>query len=608
MSGEDPVMYQHNKSSVTKSLRFAFRRTSQHDKKIFCYSLASIPFQVLDRLADIYLIALIVDAATHHEEERLLLILLVFALYQLLSGLTTRYTEWQLSTRNYRSKMKFLSRYAARYMQTEFTTIESTAGKDLAQRAKNAMAGVDYRDKASVETVFPQCAALIGSICGLFVYTGILSVLDPLILLLLLTTSGAGYLLQRAMVKYDQKDKRRYIPLDRRLWYLVKELRDTGAAKDIRLYGLMGWLRRLFGETLASRMKLHARRSRFQYAFLVLINLINTLFTGYIYYYLIRQYLAGGIDLSQFLLYFGLITGFNGWLMSVIGGAEELHMTLLNIDDLRRFDALSMPPKAAEPSAPQAEEGIRFEHVSFGYQEGKDVLSDMNFTVSHGEKIAIVGLNGAGKTTLVKLLCGLYSPKEGRILLNGQDLRTLEREELFRRFAVVFQDIYLLPTSIERNITLSECGDPERLSEVLALSGLQEKVASLPQREQTLLVKGVLEDAIELSGGEIQKLALARALYKGGEIFVLDEPTAKLDPIAEQEMYLRYEELTRGKTSVFISHRLSSTRFCDRIFYLEKGVITECGTHEELLRLGGAYAKLFETQSRYYRAETEVQA
>lgn len=602
-------MGQKNKSSVTQSLRFVFRRTVQHDKKIFFYSLASIPFQVLDRLADIYLIALIVDAATHHEEEQLLMTLLVFALYQLFSGLMMRYTEWQLSTRNYRSKMKFLSRYASRYMQTDFATIESTDGKDLAQRAKNAMAGVDYRDKSSVETVFLQCAGLLGSICGLFVYTGILSILDPMILLLLVVTSGAGYLLQRGMVKYDQKDKRRYIPLDRRLWYLVKELRDPGAAKDIRLYGLMGWLRRLFGETLASRMKLHARRSRIQYGFLVLINLVNTLFTGYIYYYLIRQYLAGGIDLSQFLLYFGLITGFNGWLMSVIGGFEELHRTLLNIDDLRRFDRLPQIPESEVRTAQQAEDGeIRFEGVSFGYQKGKDVISDMSFSIAPGEKVAIVGLNGAGKTTLVKLLCGLYAPREGRVLLGGQDIRGLERGELFRRFAVVFQDIYLLPTSIERNITLSEAADARRLSEALALSGLQEKVASLPDGEQTLLVKGVLEDAIELSGGEVQKLALARALYKGGEIFVLDEPTAKLDPIAEQEMYLRYDELTKGKTSVFISHRLSSTRFCDRIFFLEQGVIKECGTHGQLLQLGGAYAKLFETQSRYYRAETEVQA
>ena len=593
--------------NILPSMSFVIRQIMQNDKKVFFYSFLSVPFQVLDRLVDVYLVAIIVDLVVGGLEQQLLYVTLAIALYKLFAELVQRYSEWQLSTRNYRTKMRFISKFASKYMQTDFATMESTEGKDMARRARNAMAGVDYREKSAVETVFIQSAALIGNFCGLFVYAGIIAVLNPLIIVLLVLTSGIDYMLQRYLVQYDQKDKVRYIPLERRLWYLVKEMRDLGAAKDIRLYGMMGWIRQVFGENLKARMKLHVRRSRYQYAFVVVINVINTVFTGFIYYYLINRYLSGGIDISGFIVYFGLITGFNTWLMSVITNTEEVHRILLNIEDLRGFIDVPERTRAdAEAVAKDPVNSIRFENVSFGYQEGQSVIKDMNFYVEPGEKIAIVGLNGAGKTTMIKLLCGLYEPGAGKVYIDGCDVQNFGKEELFEKIAVVFQDIYLLPTSIERNITLTDKADQQRLQKVLELSGLQKKVDILPEKEKTVLVKSVLEEAIDLSGGEIQKLALARALYKGGEIFVLDEPTAKLDPLAENEMYLKYNELTKGKTSIFISHRLSSTRFCDRIFYLENGKIIESGTHDVLMAMGGAYAKMFETQSRYYKEQEEA--
>ncbi|HBN83581.1 MAG TPA: hypothetical protein DDZ89_07015 [Clostridiales bacterium] len=247
---------------------------------------------------------------------------------------------------------------------------------------------------------------------------------------------------------------------------------------------------------------------------------------------------------------------------------------------------------------------IVFENVSFRYPESEtDTLKNISFTIKAGEKLALVGRNGAGKTTLVKLLCGLYRPTSGDITISGHSIYEYNRDEYYTLLSVVFQDICLIPVSIAKNITLCEQSriNRQRLEKVLRDSGLYDKVMSLPGKENTLLMKSIHEGATDLSGGEKQKLALARAIYKEGNIMILDEPTAALDPIAENELYQKYSELTACATSVFISHRLSSTRFCDRILFLEEGEIVEEGNHEELMYLGGRYANMFDLQSHYYK-------
>lgn len=229
-------------------------------------------------------------------------------------------------------------------------------------------------------------------------------------------------------------------------------------------------------------------------------------------------------------------------------------------------------------------------------------MSGIDLTIRPGEKLAVVGLNGAGKTTLIKLLCGFLDPTRGQVLLNGQDIRRYNRRDYYRLFAAVFQQFFLLAGNIEENVAQRDGEiDRKRLEHCIEMAGLTEKVSSLPQGYDTKLVKSVYEDAVELSGGEKQRLMLARALYKEAPILVLDEPTAALDPIAENDIYQKYRQLTRGRTSVYISHRLASTRFCDRIILLENGVIAEEGTHEELIAKGGSYAGLFEIQKKYYQ-------
>ena len=234
----------------------------------------------------------------------------------------------------------------------------------------------------------------------------------------------------------------------------------------------------------------------------------------------------------------------------------------------------------------------------------------MSLKIKAGEKIALVGLNGAGKTTLVKLLCGLYDPNEGEIFLNGKNIRGYNRTQYYTLFTAVFQDFNILPLSIAENISqLSEDElDDDKIDRVihcLELADLDKKINSLPDGISSILMKDVNDDAVQLSGGEMQKLMLARALYKESPILILDEPTAALDPIAESKLYNRYNEFAAGKTSVYISHRLASTRFCDRIIFIENKTIAESGTHNELLKSGGKYANLFEIQSKYYKEEVE---
>ena len=214
----------------------------------------------------------------------------------------------------------------------------------------------------------------------------------------------------------------------------------------------------------------------------------------------------------------------------------------------------------------------------------------------------MVGLNGAGKTTLIKLICGFLDPTEGRVLLDGKDIRDFNRADYYKMFSAVFQNFSLLAGTIAANVAQDDVGiDMERVRECIQKAGLRRKIESLKDGYETNLNREVFEDAILLSGGEMQRLMLARALYKDAPFIVLDEPTAALDPIAESEMYQKYNEMTSGKSSIYISHRLASTRFCDRIIMIADGGIGEEGTHEELLKMGGRYAKLFEIQSKYYK-------
>ena len=330
-----------------------------------------------------------------------------------------------------------------------------------------------------------------------------------------------------------------------------------------------------------------------------LLNLIRELVA---YAYLSYLVCGGRLSVSDFIFYFGIITGFSNWIMNAVYQYSNLERCCNDCAAFREFveseeEGQNRPDIDFDDVA-----SIEFKNVSFTYPSAeKSTVCNMSFKVNRGENIAIVGENGAGKTTAVKLLCGLYYPTSGEILINGKSSRDFSSDSYFNLFSAVFQDYYFMPMTIAENICTASDYDRKKLFAAFDKAGISEKINSLPLKEKTYMIKDVYKDAADFSGGEKQKLLLAKAIYKNAPVLILDEPTAALDPIAENELYLKYNEMTSGKISFFISHRLSSTRFCDRILLVKDGKIAESGTHDELMALNGLYYRMYHVKSYCYK-------
>ena len=324
------------------------------------------------------------------------------------------------------------------------------------------------------------------------------------------------------------------------------------------------------------------------------------------YGYLIYQ-LTQGLAIDQFVFYLGIISGFSIWFKTVGEAYARLSSNHLLVN--RMLDALEITNVTHHGTGTKLQEEhitITFDHVSFHYpNQERLILDDVSFCIHAGEKMALVGVNGAGKSTIVKLILGFYLPVKGRVLINGIDTREIDMNDIYRKMSGIFQDSAMVSYTIAENVSMKslEDTDIDRVITCLQKVGLWNVISALPHQEKTYYHKDIEPNGIQLSGGQLQKLLMARVLYHDASCLLLDEPTAALDALAEKAMYESYESFTQGKTSLFISHRLSSTRFCDTILVLDQGKIVEQGSHEQLLGKQGIYATMFEVQSKYYQEE-----
>ena len=534
----------------------------------------------------------------------LILVILVFSFLLVgLSGLLAYLKDNKLFGRiDVRSSIIF--DVATKFCETSYSNLMDTDFIEANDSATRATSANSRSTEHIWETLQGILANILGFVAFLFVVTG----LDMRLMAVVIVTSGLSYLVSK---KIDENAENPELAekIEINFIYIINNATNRTLAKDIRIFGLKNWIDELKEKSYKAYREYRVGSEKKKFFANICDVILTFLRNGIAYLILIKMTLDNGMAASEFLLYFGAIGGFSEWVKGILEGFLQLHKESLEISRMREFLDWEEPFRFEGGETLDISADMRYEicldNVSYLYPHAKDyTIRNLSLTVRGGEKLAIVGLNGAGKTTLVKLICGLLDPTEGSILLNGTDIRKYNRRDYYKLFSSVFQDFSVIAGSVAENVAQSVTDvNVDKVMKCIENAGLKSMIEELKDGIETKVGREVFLDGHDFSGGQMQRLMLARALYKDAPILTLDEPTAALDPIAENDIYLKYNSMTKGRTSLFISHRLASTRFCDRIILLSGGNIIEEGTHEELMSQQGEYANLFEVQSKYYREE-----
>lgn len=504
-------------------------------------------------------------------------------------------------------RMHVITERVDKSLSMNYQMLEQPKILDMHQKASNATGGNDNGVEGLMHSIHDFGIQLM-----LMLVTVIaVAALDLRLILILAALSILQFLFFRYTVKKDRKkvwDK--LAPTWRKINYMNQLTQNFSYAKDIHLFHMKHWLTGKHHDILMEKQeKMLYSRNLWIYNS-IFAHGISMLSQACVYGILIFCVIDKDMSIGNFTLFLGLSTTFSSALTQFLNSMGSFKERSMQVDDFRSFMDLKTEDAPDCIPVPKAEKyTFEFKDVSFQYEGSEGyALKHLNLTFEAGKKLAVVGLNGAGKTTFIKLLLRLYDVTEGMILLNGTDIRKFKRDEYYKLFSPVFQNVEIFAFPMSENVSMKRPDDTDRsLAETcLIQAGMKEKLDSLPEGADTQLLKILHDNGIDLSGGEKQKLALARALYKDAPVIVLDEPTAALDALAEYNLYMNFNDMIGNKSAIYISHRLSSTRFCDSIAMFKDGEMIEYGTHDELLNAGGAYAEMFEIQAQYYKDEEVV--
>lgn len=596
--------------SVFSNFAWSLKMLLKYSKAAFFITALFIPVNTGLSYLEIYLPSLTVSEVTSGRtlEHSMLSIGIVLLLIML--GDVIIHVLWHIRGTTlgiYRYKMTNL--VTRKLLSIFYQTYEQKEVRDLADRANEATQMWDGVQPLT-DMVY-NGFGMIENLLGYILFGSVISFASPWLVPILTVAPIVNILSVKAYNKWEYANRSKISDLDQKLYHVVALPGNFSAAKDIRIYSMASWLRECYRDLCRQKAKWDKTTVKKSFLSRIADLVVILVRDGGAYALLIHMFYSGEIGVDEFVLYFAAISSFASWVGGIINCWNKANTVSLKLCDFREFTDYpeydgSGIAKAADHMDTVPE--IEFRNVSFRYVGAEhDTIHDLSLRIKSGEKLALVGLNGAGKTTLVKLLCGLYRPTSGEIFFNGIPLTDFKREDYYKLISPVFQEIktafFSLAETISGKYTAET--DLKKAEECMRQAGLGAKVDMLPDGINTKLNKQVNKDGTELSGGEVQKLMLARALYKDAPLLILDEPTAALDPIAESRIYAEFNAMAANKTSLFISHRLASTSFCDRIILLSNGSIAEEGTHRELIAAGGKYKELFDMQSCWYKDNME---
>ena len=612
--------------NLVENLKYIMRETWQWQKGFIFVSLLYSFTVTVNQYIPIFMPKYIIDVITKNgSRQKLIFLIITCIIIKIVSSEICDIQEKGLLWRLTHIRMKLAYLRIKKCFTMDYENMETPIVLDYMEKAKKStheevqMLGGGAIPSADENTVgimglYRNFSVLLMNLFSLF-FSGVLIVfVNPYIVITMFLLALCSF---KALDQAKKEDAEKFwnVIADkwRRIGYLRTVTKDFGYAKDIRVYNLMEWLNKKQKDVNRQTHEMYKVHYFRWIKFAALMQIFTAIQEIVLYVWLIYCVLRMNMPIGDFVMYLGIVKMFSANALSLFDTLTTMRRQSIETNDYRTF--IEFPDRIDESTLETIEKEelnlksnvqyeFKFEHVSFRYPGQKNyVLKDLNFDIKDGQKLAIVGVNGVGKTTLLKLLMRLYEPSEGRILLNGKDIRTYKKESYYKVFAPVFQNVESFAFSLGQNVSMKEENqtDYALAEKSICKAGLENKVKALPRGIKTEILKFLHKEGIELSGGEKQKMALARALYKDAPVIILDEPTAALDPIAEYTMYTNFNSIVKEKTTIFISHRLSSTRFCDSIIVLSNGGIVEQGTHETLLRSNGLYTDLFEKQARYYK-------